>query len=53
MPSDSVDKDDLHMGLMAKKAYIYVMKWEDAKKAEPLDPIEPEQGNAINKLDVK
>ena len=34
--------------LMAKEAYVNVMKWVDSKKIEPLDPIEPGQENAIN-----
>ena len=34
--------------LMAKEAYINVMKWVDAQNIEPLEPTEPEQVDAIN-----
>ena len=34
--------------LMAKEAYINVMKWVNTKNIEPLEPTEPEQVDAIN-----
>lgn len=34
--------------LVAKQACINVMKWVDAKNIESLEPIEPEQENAVN-----
>lgn len=34
--------------LMAKDAYVYVMKWVDAQQIEAINSMEPEQENAIN-----